>query len=74
MGIHFDLDLYEGTRDAIDFIWPRMMEGAIAVFDDYGRWQCPGIKKAVDEAAEKFGFEVKVTLPFQSYAVKQTSQ
>ena len=31
------------------FFYPRMEEGAVMIFDDYGFTTCPGAKKAVDE-------------------------
>lgn len=46
---HIDLDLYQGVKDAISFVYPRMPRGAVIVFDDYGFASCPGARKAVDE-------------------------
>ncbi len=44
-----DVDLYEPTRDALAFIYPKLMPGAVVFFDDYGYNCFPGAKKAVDE-------------------------
>lgn len=51
---HIDLDLYEGTRDALQFIMPRMNIGGYIVVDDYNSdWK--GVTVAVDEAiTDKF--------------------
>ena len=46
---HVDLDLYEGTRDACAFVYPRLAPGAVMVIDDYGFITCPGVRRAVDE-------------------------
>jgi O-methyltransferase len=46
---HLDMDLYEPTAGALDFIWPRLQPGGSVVVDDYGSADWPGIKKAVDE-------------------------
>lgn len=46
---HIDADLYESVRRACEFVYPRMGQGAILLFDDYGASTCPGAKKAVDE-------------------------
>ena len=46
---HLDVDLYEPTRDGLQFLWPRMNRRGVVVFDDYGSCQFPGARKAVDE-------------------------
>ena len=50
--VHIDLDLYDPIRDSIEFFYPRLVEGGIMVFDDYGLSQFPGTKLAVDEAVK----------------------
>ncbi len=47
--VHVDVDLYQPTRDAIDFFYPRLLPGGILLFDDYGFMTCPGARRAVDE-------------------------
>ena len=47
--VHIDVDLYEPTRDGLDFFFPRLVERGGIVIDDYGMTQFPGCKKAVDE-------------------------
>jgi O-methyltransferase len=47
---HVDLDLYQATRDAIAFLYPRLVPGGFLIFDDYGFPSCPGARRAVDEA------------------------
>jgi O-methyltransferase len=46
---HIDVDLYQPTRDAIEFFYPRMNEGAVLLCDDYGSTLCPGATRAIDE-------------------------
>ena len=46
---HIDLDLYQGVKDALSFVYPRMPRGAAIVFDDYAFASCPGARSAVDE-------------------------
>ena len=50
--VHLDVDLYQPFRDSIEFFYPRLVEGGVIVFDDYGLTQFPGAKTAVDEAVE----------------------
>lgn len=47
--VHVDVDLYEPTRDSIEFFYSRMEEGAVFLCDDYGFTSCPGATKAIDE-------------------------
>jgi len=46
---HIDVDLYEPTRDSLDFLWPRLNRRGALVFDDYGSCLFPGARKAIDE-------------------------
>ncbi len=47
--VHIDVDLYEPTRAAFEFFYPRLSPGAVMICDDYGFASCPGARKAVDE-------------------------
>jgi O-methyltransferase len=47
--VHIDVDLYQPTRDSIDFFYERMNAGGIILCDDYGFTTCPGATKAMDE-------------------------
>ena len=47
--VHIDVDLYDPTRDSIQFFYPRMNNGGIIVCDDYGFATCPGATQAFDE-------------------------
>jgi O-methyltransferase len=47
--VHIDVQLYQPTRDSIEFFYPRINSGGILVCDDYGFSTCPGARRAVDE-------------------------
>ena len=47
--VHIDVDLFQPTKDAIEFFYPRMVKGGVIVCDDYGFDTCPGATKAMDE-------------------------
>jgi O-methyltransferase len=47
---HVDLDIEEAVRDAVAFLFPRLVPGGFMIFDDYGFPSCPGTRRAVDEA------------------------
>ncbi len=47
--VHVDVDIYQSVLDCCRFFYPRLTSGGVMIFDDYGRWSCPGAKAAVDE-------------------------
>ena len=47
--VHIDVDLYEPTRNSLEFFYPRMSAGGVLVFDDYGVTSCPGAYRAVTD-------------------------
>lgn len=47
--VHVDVDLYQPTRDSVEFFYPRLVPGGLMVLDDYGFANCPGARQAVDE-------------------------
>jgi hypothetical protein len=50
---HLDMDLYEPTKRALEWLWPRLVPGAIVLFHDYDA--LPSIKVAVDEFSKPKG-------------------
>ncbi|MBS0244528.1 MAG: class I SAM-dependent methyltransferase [Proteobacteria bacterium] len=59
---HVDFDFHAGTASAIRWLLPRLMSGAIVVFDDYDWPHCPGVRAAIEEA----GLPVTVDVQFQA--------
>jgi len=47
--VHIDVDLYQPTRDTLEFFYQRVSPGGVIVCDDYGSVLCPGARKAMDE-------------------------
>lgn len=60
--LHVDVDLYDPTRESLEFFYPRMNVNGVIVCDDYGSAYCPGAKRAVDEFFADKGEEV-LSLP-----------
>lgn len=60
--VNIDMDIYQSTRDGLEYFWPRMKKRGIIFVHDYVSWNCPGVKKAVDEFCEKNGIGL-VCLP-----------
>ena len=44
-----DVNLYDPTLAAIEFVYPRLASGGAIYFDDYGYATFPGAKTAIDE-------------------------
>lgn len=47
--VHIDVDQYQSTKDAIEFFYPRMIDGGIILVDDFNWPNCQGVKKAMYE-------------------------
>lgn len=61
--VHIDADLYQSTIDALEFFYPRLVEGGIILIHDYNHnWE--GVTKAVDEFCDTIPEEF-VELPDQ---------
>jgi O-methyltransferase len=46
---HVDMDTYQSTIAALDYLLPRMVPGGVVVFDDYGWFKCQGVQQALHE-------------------------
>lgn len=47
--VHIDVDLFDSVNDALDYFFPRLIEGGVMIFDDYGFDSTPGAKLAIDQ-------------------------
>ncbi|GAA2634999.1 TylF/MycF/NovP-related O-methyltransferase [Actinomadura fulvescens] len=60
--VHVDTDVYGSALDCCRYFYPRLVSGGVMVFDDYGSYSCPGIKRAVDEYfADKGEWAIQTT-------------
>jgi hypothetical protein len=59
---HVDVDFYRSTRNALQWILPRLAPGGVIVIDDYDWPHCPGVRKAIDELR----LPVKVEVQYQA--------
>lgn len=53
--VHIDVDLYQPTRDSLEFFYPRLVRNGVIVMDDYGFKTCPGATQAAKELAASRG-------------------
>ena len=47
--VHVDVDLYQPTRDSLEFFCPRLAPGGVILLDDHGFTTCPGATRAAEE-------------------------
>jgi O-methyltransferase len=47
--VHVDADIYRSVSDCCAFFFPRLVQGGMMLFDDYGFATCPGVRRAADE-------------------------
>jgi hypothetical protein len=47
--VHIDVDLFEPTRDSLEFFYPRVATGGMLLLDDHGFRTCPGATKAAED-------------------------
>ena len=72
--LNVDVDIYEPTRDTLEYFWPLMQSSGIVLLDDYGfgkdseKW--PGAKKAVDEFCKQNGIDVQRHYTGKYYLIK----
>lgn len=50
---HIDVDVYQSAKDAVEWLWPRMVDGGIIAFDDYGIEFCSGVTTFVGEFSKR---------------------
>lgn len=67
--VHLDVDVYQPTRDSLEYFYPRVVPGGIIVCDDYG-W--PGARKAVEEFCARAGASFETTPHLQACIVRGT--
>ncbi len=67
---HIDVDVYQSARDAFEWLMPRLVKGAIVVFDDYGFSSTNGIRQYVDELQSHKDLVIVRNLNGQAVVVK----
>jgi 3-O-methyltransferase len=61
--LYLDLDLYEPTRVCLELLRPKLVPGAIVVFDEYAIKEFPGETEAADEFLAEHGLVLQ-SLPW----------
>lgn len=66
--VHVDVDLYQPTRDSLEYFYPRLVPGGMIVCDDYN-W--PGARKAIEEYCARANARFSPTPYHQAYIVRR---
>ena len=72
--LNLDVDLYQSTKDVLDYFWPYVEATGIVILDEYDhnndvvKW--PGAKKAIDEFCNLNQVVVQKTIGDRSFIVK----
>jgi O-methyltransferase len=64
--VHIDVDLYQPTFDALDFFYPRLVNGGVIVIDDYGSSVYKGAARAVDNYLKNYSPSIFYQVPMGS--------
>ncbi|MFH1401187.1 MAG: TylF/MycF/NovP-related O-methyltransferase [Nanoarchaeota archaeon] len=46
---HIDVDVYQGSKDIVRWLWPRLCIGGMIIYDDYGFQTAQGVTAFVEE-------------------------
>ncbi|MFC2188722.1 TylF/MycF/NovP-related O-methyltransferase [Fulvivirgaceae bacterium LMO-SS25] len=69
--VHVDVDLYQPTKDSLDFFYSKLVPGGILLCDDYGFYTCEGANKAFNELVKEHNIPNVIHLPTgQGYIIK----
>lgn len=52
--VNIDLDLYQPIKDSLEYFYPKLLDNAYIVIDDYGVKKWAGVEKAVEEFVAKY--------------------
>lgn len=70
---HIDVDVYQSAKETFEWVWPRMVDGGVVVFDDYGFYGCEGVTDYVKELMQREGVIVVPNISGQAIVMKATS-
>jgi O-methyltransferase len=70
--VYLDVDVYQSTKDAFEYVWENVSPGGIVAFDDYGMVSaCAGISKFVNEIKDDVDKLFLPNLNGQAYVIKR---
>lgn len=70
--VHLDVDVFEATLDALNYVSGKMMDRSLIVLDDYNR-TADGVNRAIDSFLTKnSGWQVLPLFPSQALLIPKT--
>lgn len=58
--VNIDVNLYQSTKDSINFFWPRLRKGGVMYMDDYNSIAFPGATTAIKECIQELPMKYKL--------------
>ena len=67
---HIDVDVYQGSIESYEYLYPLMPSGAIAIFDDFATQGIEGVTRAVHYIQKKYDVSVYHMFNGQAMVIK----
>jgi O-methyltransferase len=67
---HIDVDVYQSAKDVYRWVWPRLVDGGLVCFDDYGFLGTGGVTDLVNEFRSEMNCMIVHNLNGHAVAVK----
>lgn len=61
--VHIDVDLFQPTKDCVEFFYPKLADGGVMIFDDFGLTQFPGAETAIKQCLSQFEYKFFYEMP-----------
>jgi hypothetical protein len=68
--VYLDADIYQETKDGLNFFYKRVLPGGVIVIDDYEGKHCPGVKQAIDEFGVQYDIQPIIFAKAQCILIK----
>jgi len=69
--VHLDIDIYQSTKDAFEFLAPKIRIGGSIILDDYGFKQTAGVTKYINEIKNNPDWLFQMNLNGQAILTKR---
>lgn len=69
--VHLDVDLFQSTKESLEWLWPRMAPGGIIVIDDWEWEPCKGVQRAACEFFYEKSIPISISPLTEDKQIKQ---
>jgi len=71
--LHCDVDVYQSSKDIVEWCLPRLSIGGLIIFDDYGFFGCEGVTRYCEELKQRPEFKIIHNLNGHAIFIKTTA-